>query len=352
MRLIFTMISTKEKNKISKKTGLKKFIKNKQVNLVIKLLVAVLVILVIYRQIIVRENIDELWATFLQHFNYENLPYLVFTILLMPVNWIFETLKWQMLIQKFEQLSFFKTFKAILAGVTFAIFTPNRVGEYGGRVLFVKAENNWKAVIATAVGSLSQLLVLLSMGLLGLAYFTHQFIVLDPYVLRSMVFLGLISISILLFSFFNIDLVIPLIKRLAFAKYIKRFIKDISLLKEYTSKELIRALGFSLVRYFVYSLQYYLLLQFFGIEVGILAAFAGIATIYLIQTSLPIMPILGLLARVEIALYIWGNFSENDISILASTFGLWVINLIIPSLIGMAFITNVNILKSLGYESK
>ncbi|HHH50470.1 MAG TPA: hypothetical protein ENK52_05790 [Saprospiraceae bacterium] len=171
MRLIFTMISTKEKNKISKKTGLKKFIKNKQVNLVIKLLVAVLVILVIYRQIIVRENIDELWATFLQHFNYENLPYLVFTILLMPVNWIFETLKWQMLIQKFEQLSFFKTFKAILAGVTFAIFTPNRVGEYGGRVLFVKAGKQFESSHCYGGGEFESVIGFVEYGFVRLGLF-------------------------------------------------------------------------------------------------------------------------------------------------------------------------------------
>jgi len=56
--------------------------------------------------------------------------------------------------------------------------------------------------------------------------------------------------------------------------------------------------------------------------------------------------------RGEVALFVWGNFCDNELSILASTFSLWVINMIIPALIGIFFIMNINVLKSLGYASK
>jgi hypothetical protein len=72
----------------------------------------------------------------------------------------------------------------------------------------------------------------------------------------------------------------------------------------------------------------------------------------LLQTAIPLPPIVGLLARGEVALKIWGISSQNDLSILAATFTLWVINLIIPALIGLVFILRLNFLKSLGYQQK
>lgn len=267
----------------------------------------------------------------------------------MPLNWLFETLKWRVLIQNFEQHPLWQSYKAILSGVTFSLFTPNRIGEYGGRILLVKPENNWKAVVATLVGSFSQLLALLSMGLLGLIYFVSNFWEVETIILRGIIVLGFALIGLMLFCFFNIDVIIPIARRIPYIYKLKRFVKDIAVLKNYTSKELIASLGYAFARYFTYSFQYYFLLLFFGIKVPFLAAMGGIATIFLVQTSIPLPPLWDLLARGEIALQIWGLFDANEISILAATFSLWVINLIIPSLIGTVFIININVLKSLGY---
>ena len=332
-------------------TGLKRFFQNKQINIGIKLLVVALVVWVLYQQIFLRDNIDELYIAFRQNFQLGNAPWLIAAILLMPINWMLENLKWRVLIRNFTKLSFSESFKAIWAGVTFSIFTPNRVGSYGGRILFVKPEHNWKAVIATLVGSFSQLLVIVSMGLLGLVYFSHFYLEVESYLLSSGFLLGVGVISVFGFCFFNVDLIIPFVKRLPFIHYLKRFVKDIVVLKNYTRRELSEAVLYALLRYLTYCLQYFFLLRFFGIEVTLGTAMAGIATIYLIQTSLPVTPLLGIFARVEIAFFVWGFFSDNKLNILASTFGLWIINVIVPALIGTVFIANVNVLKSLGYET-
>jgi hypothetical protein len=100
----------------------------------------------------------------------------------------------------------------------------------------------------------------------------------------------------------------------------------------------------------VYSTQYFLLLRFFGIDIGLIPAYFSIAAIFLIQTSIPLPPVMGLLARGNVAVQIWSFFGANQVSILATTFGLWIINLILPALFGTFFIFNVNITKSLGYD--
>ncbi len=305
---------------------------------------------VIYQQVFAKENADEIWNSFLQSLTLDNIHWLIFTVILIPINWAFETLKWQALIKDFENLSFWKSYKAILVGITFSIFTPNRIGEYGGRVLLVKPENNWKAVIATLVGSFSQLLILLSFGIIGLLFFIQIFMEMEFWIWLSLLSVGILFTLLMLFCFFNIDLVIPLVKRIPYTHKLRRYVKHVNVLRNYSSSILSTALFYAFLRYSTYTLQYFFMLQFFGITVSIIKGLAGIATIFLLQTSIPLPPILDLFARGQIALEIWGFFSENEIGILASTFTLWILNLIIPALIGTVFIIRINVIQSLGYE--
>jgi len=320
-------------------------------NTIIKLAIAAFLAWAIYRQVFARKDATEMWNALVRHFEYPNLLFLILVILLSPVNIAFEAKKFQQLIRPFEPLSFWNTFKSVLAGVTIAIFTPNRVGEYGGRVLFVKSEHNWKTVIATMVGSLAQLLVLLSFGLLATAYFASQILETEPMVLAMLLSLGGLLVGLLIFGFFNIDLIVPLAKRIPGIYRFQKYFKHLLVLKKYTRAELQRALFFAFLRYTIYSLQYYFLLKFYAIPVPFGIAMAGIATIFFVQASIPLPPLMGLLARGEIALFVWGMFSSNEVDILAATFSLFVINIAIPALLGMCFIVQVNVLKSLGYEN-
>lgn len=307
---------------------------------------------VLYYEIFAREDLNEIWSLFLISFESRHWGWLLAVILLMPVNWILETQKWRVLIQNFEPLPFSKAVFAILSGVTFSIFTPNRIGEYGGRILYVKPENNWKAVLATLVGSYSQLLAILSFGVLGFGIFMSFYFELEPIVLKAVLFLCIALILVLLFCFYNIDLVIPLAKKIPFANRFKRVAKNIRILRNYDRQTLNKALMYAVLRYLIYSFQYYLLLVFFGINVGLLEGMTGIATIYLFQTSIPLPPLMGLVARGKLALMIWENFSQNEINILAATFILWIINLIFPALVGTIFIGKANILGAFGFGKK
>ncbi|MEM9982036.1 MAG: lysylphosphatidylglycerol synthase domain-containing protein, partial [Bacteroidota bacterium] len=269
-------------------------------------------------------------------------------LLLIPINWGLETLKWRSLLQGFSDYSFWRTYKAILVGITVGLFTPNRVGEYGGRVLMVAPEHNWKAVVATMVGSFSQLLVLIAFGILGTTYFCSTFLKLSPYLLYILSSLGLLLIVLLLFCFYNIDLLTTIAKRISWTKYFKKYVKDLNVLTDYPANILSKTLGYALLRCVVYFVQYYLMLRFFGIDAPLLTGFAGIATVYLIQTGIPLPPLLDLLARGEIALFVWSYFTTDEVAVLATSFTLFILNLIVPALIGALFIFKINILKSLG----
>ena len=328
-------------------------IPNKSIlNLAVKLLIAALLSWAIYRQVFAKQEAVVLWQSLVLHFTYPNLLWLVAVLLLAPLNVALEALKWRQLIGGFSKLNRWQTFKAVLAGTTIAIFTPNRVGEYGGRVLFVEAGQGWKAVIATMVGSLAQLLALLSVGLLGGVYFSLKFLEPEPYLVAVSVSLGAAFLGLLFFAYFNIDVVVPLAKRIPYIERFKKPLRQLAVLRHYHRPELGRALGLAFLRYFTYATQYYFLLQFYGVPAPWLLGMAGIATIFLVQASVPLPPAMGLLARGEIALFVWGFFTQDHVDILAATFSLFVINIAVPALLGLVFIVQVNIIKSIGFENK
>ena len=70
------------------------------------------------------------------------------------------------------------------------------------------------------------------------------------------------------------------------------------------------------------------------------------------QTSIPLPPVVGLLARGPVALKVWSTFHDIPIDILSATFTLFIINLTIPAVIGAGFILQTNVMKSLGYQDK
>ena len=330
-------------------------------NLLLKILIAGLLSYVIYRQIFSREDAGQLFMNFKLQLQNGEIAYLILAFALMPINWLLESKKWQLLSANFEKQSVVESVKTVLGGVVCSLFSPARIGEYGGRVLFVKAENNWKAVTATMVGSLSQLVIVLSIGGIGLItwlifYAGSTGTWLSSYALANRyVFLGIILLWVFvtligMAIYFNVDIFINILRRVKFFNKFDRFFEGISVLKEYSQADLWKALFYSLVRYSVYSLQYWLLLLFFGINIGFLSAVSGIATIFFIQTGVPLPPIWDLFARGEVAIIVWGSFGANELSVLAATFSLWVINLILPSLLGLIFIVKINIIKSIGYD--
>ncbi len=299
-----------------------------------------------------KQNLSQIWAAFLAAVSRGDSLLLATALLLVPLNWAAETLKWHQFVARHEaHFTFWRAYRAVLAGVAFSLFLPNRVGEYGGRILFVGRENQWKAVIANLVGNFSQMIFLVFTGLLGGSWLAWRFLGAPPLVVWAVAAGAFVAAGAMAFAFFNIDALIPLAKRLPMPGFLKKFGREVKVLREFTRRELAEVLGWSTVRGLVYSAQYLLLLYFFGIRPGLVGGFAGVFALFFIQMSVPLPPVTGLLARGNVALEIWGFFGANEVSILASTLSLWAINLILPSLLGAWFLLRSNVSKSLGYDA-
>lgn len=277
--------------------------------------------------------------------------YLVFAILLMPLNWLLEALKWRLFLVGPYALSLRQALRAIFSGLTFALFTPFRIGDYVGRILAVEPDQNGPVVVATLAASLCQLLALLLFGGIGLYYFTPQVLTFSPRDYKYFLISGLLGMIILLLSILYMRGLV----QFALRQKVMRSYKDklqplVQMLDDYNIRTFGMALLLALLRYLTYLSQFVLLLYFGKVAVPIDLAYAGVASLFFVQTSLPLPPALGLLARSEVALLLWAPFTDDPLPVLFASFGLFIINLALPSLIGLGALLRVNILESLGYE--
>ena len=266
-------------------------------------------------------------------------------LLLVPVNWGLEARKWQVLIKPVESISFFSAFKAVLAGLAFSMNTPNRIGEYGGRVLYIHEGHRWKAFSLTIVGSFSQLMVTLAAGLGGLIFLLANTVtaagIADYYIWVRVLFSGSLLVTTLLFlMYFRLGQIIKWIEKLPKAR---SFLQHIAIIEDLPVTILLRTISLSFLRYIIFVFQYILLLQLFDVEVAVWHSFWLISVLYLILTITPTIALAEVGLRGQVSLLLFTLVSNNKFGIVGAATGIWFINLLVPALAGSLLFLSLKI---------
>lgn len=269
--------------------------------------------------------------------------YLIFTILLMPLNWWLESLKWQKLMAPHQQINTGMAIRTILAGITSGILTPARIGEYAGRLITSRNDQKPLVISATLLGSIAQNLCNIIAGLI----FSYCFLksTFNVTYKDHFTFSIIITIQLIIFigMYYNLSKVAHFIERLIGTKLIGKYSAKLKSLDLYNTKLLNIVLIISACRYFVYFIQYFFMLRFFGVSEDLNILSGNIAGIYLIQTGIPLPGFMSLFARGEIAVLVWSGLGIEAITALSATFGLWFINLIIPAVLGLFIWINIDL---------
>jgi lysylphosphatidylglycerol synthase-like protein len=270
-------------------------------------------------------------------------------IVLMLVNWGIETKKWQLLVNHVEPFSFYRAFKSVLSGCSVTMLTPNRVGEYGGRILYVKAKNRIKAISLTLVGSISQLLVTMVMGCIGLLYLRYlshnnnnAHPVLPEFWGDVLIYLSMGVTVILLLFYLRLGWLVRAMEKLP---SLQKVVNHIRVLDEFSDKNLLHILALSFARYLVFVLQYVLLLQVMQVNIPFVLCFWLVSVFYLVMAAAPTIGFIDLPVRVSASWVLLKWYTQNEIGVGTASLGIWLINLVIPALIGGLLIFNVKILK-------
>lgn len=266
----------------------------------------------------------------------------------MILNWGIEARKWQLQLRPLEEVSFSKAFKSILAGCSITMITPYRVGEYGGRILFLKEENRIDAIPINILGSISQLFVTLLMGSSGLVllllYGDDQQLFKSLPGYSGSVFLALSIAASFISSllYFRSGVLVKLISKIP---YLKKFTEHLNLLKTFSRKQLLRIFFLSFLRYMVFILQYVLLLKVMQVDISFFTCFRLLTVFYLIMAMAPTIGFTELPLRALLGVQVLQLYSDNLLGIQAASLGIWIINLVIPAIAGSLLIFGLKILK-------
>jgi hypothetical protein len=259
--------------------------------------------------------------------------------LLMFLNWFIEALKWKFLVQKIEVISTWKAVESVFCGLTWAVFTPNRIGEYGGRVFFLSPNKRIKGAVAMTVGSFGQLVLVNVFGSLALSWFLFRFMDLNPLMNFSIFLLALAFSGFFLLFFFNIHWINGLLSKIKFLKPYKRFFIIFS---KFKVSALLHILMYSLSRILIFSTQYFLIIHLLIPEIDPLDMVLILFIFYFIQSSMPSLDLLDIGLRATTAAYFFSFVTDQEIAVMAAVASIWLINLIIPAILGSVFVLKLN----------
>lgn len=269
-----------------------------------------------------------------------NASWFVVVFLLMLLNWSIEAFKWKLLLSTVESLSFMHSLRAVFSGVTVSFYTPNRVGEFAGRILHLDPGHRVRGALATFVGASAQVMLTFQAGLFALFYFREQFVkaALFPYIMIP----SLIIIVLLPFLWLQI----PKLSHLRlFSAILKRYPRYLEVFDHFRRRELLKVYGLSALRYLVFCTQQYLLLKIVGFNGGFLLGIGLAALSFFFITIVPSIALGELGMRSGVNLLVFFPYFANNAGILLVTFLLWFINLALPALAGALGILYIRIRK-------
>ena len=277
------------------------------------------------------------------HFSWQvlsqNFPLLLLAVLLLPINILIESKRWQSVSCKAQNISFKESMQSVLCGIAFSIITPNRIGEYPGRIIFLKRKNIVRFIAVAILAVLAQLLVFVVLGSLGFLYFHSLYFTI---VFKRYWILLVALLVLFLATFFFYEKWIVWFQKFSF---FQRYETYTYLLQKFSFKEQITVLGLTILRVFVFSTQLVLLLWWNEISIsfldGLLMAFVFFLTIAVI----PSFAFAELGIRGKMSLVLFAPVTSNAIGIVLATFMLWCINLLLPALVGYFFLLKNRLLK-------
>lgn len=266
-------------------------------------------------------------------------------VVLSFLNWALEAVKWKMLSGKLEPVSFAMALCGVLYGVTLGMVTPKRYGEFLGRTMVLIPANRIRGMVINVAGSLSQLSITMVFGLLavvaalmlahpGLTFFDGSILFKNPTFAVALV--GLVLVVLALFG------VRPVGRKINNHQAAPRWLKPFEVFQELNSREMISLIGWSLLRYLIFVIQFYVFLVIFKVPMDLTTAFLLLAISYLFLSPIPVSAVVEAGVRGSVVLVVFELFFSRmsgivpgvELSLVAAMLGLWLVNLALPAMAG------------------
>ena len=265
--------------------------------------------------------------------------FLTLCVALLFVNMLLESGKWYLLANSVERTSYPRAFASYLAGMAFSLITPNRIGDYPGRVLFLGRSNTFRYVTTSVLGIMSQLSAIFLFGLFGLIYYNIVFPAMIAKVALLLCLAANIGIAVVYWRF---EQWWPILTNV---RWLKKFAIYGRSMSRVTARRQVMVLTLSVLRFGVFTAQYLFLLRWMNVKIPLTEGFIVAALFFWIMAVIPSIALAELGVRGNVSLYLFHHFSPNTVGILAATMGIWLLNLILPSIFGSVLIMRMRLLR-------
>lgn len=252
-------------------------------------------------------------------------------VLLMPLNWLAEAQKWRIIAGRSEKISLGKSLSGVLAGLATGAATPNRSGEFAGRILALKQTDFKDGVVLTFFSSAVQVMITVLAGAAGLLYFRNHSL-LTNHAHHFAIMIGVCFVLLLA--------VILFLKS-------KKSQDKLRVLKQIDRALLLQAGLWSAIRYCIYATQFFILLRVTGVPSTSIAMLAAIAVNYLVITIIPTFMISEIFVRGSVAAGVIGVLCGNGETAAMCALLLWLLNVGVPAIAGVIAVVRMRINQSL-----
>ena len=303
----------------------------------IKLSIVVGAFCFMYSKIVQNENFEfNKFVAFLNKNDVFSLKNSLILILLSSFNWFFEILKWQHLVTILRPISFKSALEQSLGGLTASLITPNRIGDYGAKAIYYTKTFRTKIVLLNLLGNMAQMTITMVLGAIGFILFINRYPIGINY--NKAVGIGAIILLIGLVIFYVMTQKRFKIKGFSLV-FIIDFIKSIPLKTHGLN------LSLSLIRYLIFSFQFYYLLSVFGVTISYVDAMIVITSMYVLASIVPTISIFDVVIKGSIAMFLFSYLDVNEFIVLSTTTLMWLLNFVIPSIFGSYFVLNFKLPK-------
>jgi uncharacterized membrane protein YbhN (UPF0104 family) len=295
----------------------------------------------LYHQLNSKSASEDFDFLFIKHTILDKKSIILLVVLMMFFNWLLESIKWKFLIRKIENVGILTSLRAVFSGITVSVFTPNRVGEYGGRVFCLEKADRIQGVLITVLGSMAQLLTTIFFGSIGILFLNNYIPELDSlyqeidFAYPIMFFMLLLLNILLLLLFHNISVISNLMDKFSWLSKYKKY-KEV--FTYYNAQELVVVFILSVFRYAVFTTQFFILLKLFTVEITYFDSIILTMVMLFVISVIPTIAITEIGVRGSVSIFLFGLISTNSAGVLSATFVMWVINLLLPAIIGTIFV--------------
>ncbi|HPG73056.1 MAG TPA: lysylphosphatidylglycerol synthase domain-containing protein [Bacteroidales bacterium] len=263
---------------------------------------------------------------------------LLLVLFLAVLNWSVEGFKWKFLLKPILLISFVGSLKSVLYGISVGLATPNRLGEFAGRVVFLPRNVQSDATLLSLAGSFSQLFVTLAFGIIGFISLLRLVPEAD-----SLFFLSYASIIAFSALFMLIMLVLyrnthRLGKMLAKIPLIKKYFSVNQSFTILSGKRSIIVLLLSALRYGIFLHQFYLCVWLFDINISYVDVIIVVSCLYLLMATIPVISAGEPGLRASLSIVLFALFTNQPAAACAASLMLWIINIAVPAAIGSFFL--------------